>query len=66
MKESEFNASEIDRAVALAQEYPDIVKVIAVGNEAMVKWAASYFVQPAVILKWVTPFTSFKEKRRFI
>ena len=23
--------------------YPDIVKVIAVGNEAMVHWAASYF-----------------------
>jgi exo-beta-1,3-glucanase (GH17 family) len=29
------------------------VKIIAVGNEAMVKWASSYFVQPSVILKWV-------------
>ncbi len=51
--ESEKNAAEIDRAVALAKQYPDIVKVIAVGNEAMVKWATSYYVQPGVILKWV-------------
>ena len=29
--ESENNAAEIDRAVSLAQEYPEIVKVIAVG-----------------------------------
>ena len=61
-EESEFNASEIDRAVALAQEFPDIVKVIAVGNEAMVKWAASYFVQPAVILKWVNHLQNLKKK----
>ena len=61
-EESEFNASEIDRAVALAQEFPDIVKVIAVGNEAMVKWAASYFVQPAVILKWVNHLQDLKKK----
>ena len=53
-KESEANAAEIERAIALANKYPDIVKVIAVGNEAMVKWAASYYVQPDVILKWVT------------
>ena len=61
-EESEFNASEIARAVALAQEYPDIVKVIAVGNEAMVKWAAPYFVQPAVILKWVNHLQALKKK----
>ena len=61
-EESENNASEIDRAVALAQEFPDIVKVIAVGNEAMVKWAAPYFVQPAVILKWVTHLQELKKK----
>ena len=51
--ESERNAIEIATTVALAKQYPDIVKVIAVGNEAMVKWAASYYVQPNVILKWV-------------
>ena len=47
------NTAEIRRAVDLANRYPDIVKIIAVGNEAMVKWATSYFVQPVVILKWV-------------
>ena len=51
--ESEQNEGEIARAVAFANEYPDIVKIIAVGNEAMINWATSYYVQPAVILKWV-------------
>jgi len=59
--ESEANADEIDRAVALAKAYPDIVKVIAVGNEAMVKWAASYYVQPVVILKWVNYLQDLKK-----
>ena len=54
------NAGEIDRAVALANQYPDIVKVIAVGNEAMVKWATSYYVQPDVILKWVNHLQDLK------
>lgn len=61
-EESERNAQEIDRAVALAKEYPDIVKIIAVGNEAMVKWAASYFVQPGVILKWVNHLQALKQQ----
>jgi len=52
-EESPKNQGEIKRAIALANQYPDIVKVIAVGNEAMVKWASSYYVQPNVILKWV-------------
>lgn len=60
--ESPNNAGEIDRAVALANQYPDIVKVIAVGNEAMVKWATSYYVQPAVILKWVNHLQELKKK----
>lgn len=59
-QESEKNAAEIDRAVALAKQYPDIVKIIAVGNEAMVKWAAHYYVQPDVILKWVNHLQSLK------
>ena len=49
-QESEHNAAEIARAIALANEYPEVVKIISVGNDAMVKWAASYFVQPDVIL----------------
>ncbi len=56
----EANQTEIDRAVALAQMHPDIVKVIAVGNEAMVHWAASYFVAPKVILQWVNHLQSLK------
>ncbi|MEW4922331.1 glycosyl hydrolase family 17 [Algibacter sp. 2305UL17-15] len=60
--ESEQNAGEIDRAVALTKQYPDIVKIIAVGNEAMVNWAASYFVRPNVILKWVNHLQNLKKK----
>ena len=47
---SRNNSSEIAAAVALAIEYADIVKAIAVGNEAMVQWAVQYFVTPAIIL----------------
>lgn len=61
-KESPQNAGEIDRAVALAKKYPDIVKIIAVGNEAMVKWATSYYVQPNIILKWVNHLQNLKKK----
>ncbi|MFK7907938.1 MAG: glycosyl hydrolase family 17 protein [Chitinophagales bacterium] len=57
----EANTGEIQRAVEMANKYPDIVKVIAVGNEAMVKWAASYFVQPWVILKWVNHLQELKK-----
>ena len=49
----EGNKVEIAEAVRLAQEYQDIVKVIAVGNEAMVHWATSYHLEPKYILKWV-------------
>jgi exo-beta-1,3-glucanase (GH17 family) len=58
--ESEQNEAEIARAAALASQYPDIVKVLAVGNEAMVKWATSYYVQPGVILKWVNHLQQLK------
>ena len=58
----EANEAEIGRAVALAQAHPDIVKVLAVGNEAMVHWAASYFVAPGVILHWVNHLQDLKPK----
>lgn len=61
-QESEQNEKEIARAVALAKQYPKIVKIIAVGNEAMVKWAWSYYVQPWVILKWVNHLQDLKQK----
>ena len=60
--ESAQNEGEITRAVALAKQYPDIVKIIAVGNEAMVRWATSYYVQPSVILKWVDHLQDLKKK----
>lgn len=61
-EESPENEKEISRAVALAQKYPDIVKIIAVGNEAMVHWAWNYYVEPAIILKWVNYFQDLKKK----
>lgn len=63
-EESPNNSGEIERAVALANIYPDIVKVIAVGNEAMVKWATSYYVQSNVILKWVNYLQDLKKSKK--
>ncbi|WP_423856436.1 glycosyl hydrolase family 17 protein [Yeosuana marina] len=60
--ESDDNKPQMEKAVALANQYPDIVKVIAVGNEAMVKWAASYYVEPWIILKWVNYLQDLKKK----
>jgi exo-beta-1,3-glucanase (GH17 family) len=63
-EESEENASEIERAVALTNKYPDVIKIIAVGNEAMVKWATSYYVQPGIILKWVNYLQNLKDEEK--
>lgn len=60
-QESETNASQILVATYLAKQYPDIVKIIAVGNEAMVHWAATYYVKPSVILKWVNHLQDLKK-----
>tara|TARA_B100000085_G_scaffold11424_1_gene9867 strand:- start:34 stop:1047 length:1014 start_codon:yes stop_codon:yes gene_type:complete len=49
----EKNTKEINEAVRLANQYPEIVKIISVGNEAMVHWAKWYFVEPKIILRWV-------------
>jgi exo-beta-1,3-glucanase (GH17 family) len=51
-EDAQWNKREIDGAIELARQYPDIVKFIAVGNEAMVTWQA-HFVPASVILKWV-------------
>ena len=59
--ESEQNAEEIEKAVSLVKSYPEIIKVLAVGNEAMVNWATSYYVQPSVILKWVSYLQELKK-----
>lgn len=61
-EESERNTEEIDRAIELTQKYPEIIKVIAVGNEAMVKWATAYYVHPKFILKYVKYLQDLKKK----
>jgi len=63
-QESERNAVEIEEAVKLTNEYPEIIKIIAVGNEAMVKWATSYYVQPGTILKWVNHLQNLKKEQK--
>jgi exo-beta-1,3-glucanase (GH17 family) len=60
-EESERNPVEVKTAVRLAKEFPDIVKILAVGNEAMVKWATSYYVEPWIILKWVNHLQDLKK-----
>jgi exo-beta-1,3-glucanase (GH17 family) len=62
--ESPQNEGEIERAAVLANKYPDIIKVIAVGNEAMIRWATSYYVQPNVILKWVNHLQQLKKENK--
>lgn len=56
------NSAEIQRAVKLANRYSDIVKIISVGNEAMVKWATQYYVEPGIILKWVNHLQELKKQ----
>ncbi|MEP1304432.1 MAG: glycosyl hydrolase family 17 [Balneola sp.] len=56
------NEKEIARVAALANKYPDIVKVIAVGNEAMVHWQSEYYVEPGIILQWVNHLQKLKKE----
>ena len=58
------NAKEISRVVELAQTYPDIVKIISVGNEARVRWQTTYYVQPKVILDWVNHLQQLKMEEK--
>ena len=58
----ENNTSEIEKVIALANQYPDIVKIISVGNEAMVHWAEAYYVTPKIILKWVNHLQKLKKE----
>jgi exo-beta-1,3-glucanase (GH17 family) len=63
-QESDRNAIEIQEAVRLTNQYPDIVKIIGVGNEAMVQWATSYYVTPNIILKWVNHLQNLKKTNK--
>jgi exo-beta-1,3-glucanase (GH17 family) len=61
-EDSPRNSKEIERAVNLAVKYPDIVKIIAVGNEAMVHWQEEYWVEPGIILHWVSHLQNLKKE----
>lgn len=63
-EESLRNEIEIKEAVRLTNEYPEIVKIISIGNEAMVKWATSYYVTPNIILKWVSHLQNLKKENK--
>lgn len=63
-QESDRNKIEIAEAVKLANQYPEIIKIISVGNEAMVKWATSYYVTPNIILKWVNYLQNLKMENK--
>lgn len=63
-EESDRNAIEIAEAVRLTNTYPEIIKIIAVGNEAMVNWATSYYVTPNIILKWVNHLQDLKKQNK--
>ena len=55
------NTQEIAKAVEWAKKYPNIIKMIAVGNESMVHWASQYYVTPSIVLKWVNYLQHLKE-----
>ena len=46
------NQAELERAVALANEYPDIVDVVSAGNEATVDWT-DHLVSPDAVTDYV-------------
>ena len=46
------NRDEIERAIALANRYPDIVDVVSAGNEATVDWT-DHLVSPESVLEYV-------------
>ena len=46
------NRDEIERAIALANRYPDIVDVVSAGNEATVDWT-DHLVSPETVLEYV-------------
>ena len=58
------NTLEVNEAVRLANKYPEIVKILAVGNEAMVHWASSYYVEPKIIVKWVKFLQELKSENK--
>lgn len=46
------NLAEVEAAIALANDYPDVVAALNIGNEAMVEWS-DHRVPPRVIVKYL-------------
>lgn len=63
-EESERNPVEVKTAVRLAQQYPDIVKVLAVGNEAMVRLGHELLCRTMDYFKMGKSPSRIKTKRR--
>jgi exo-beta-1,3-glucanase (GH17 family) len=63
VEDADWNQKEIETAIRLANEYPDIVKIMAVGNEAMVTWQA-HFVPASTILNYVNVLREARDDGR--
>jgi exo-beta-1,3-glucanase (GH17 family) len=61
VEDAAFNQREIETAIRLAAEYSGIVRILAVGNEAMVTWQG-HFVPSATILRWVTHLQEARDR----
>jgi exo-beta-1,3-glucanase (GH17 family) len=52
VEDAVMNRAEMDKAIEMANAYPNIIKVIAVGNESMVQWQA-HDIPVSVVVKYV-------------
>ena len=53
----EANRAELDRAIAWANRYPDIVDVVSVGNEATVDWT-DHLIEPETVKAYASDVRS--------
>lgn len=56
---SATSEAEMNKAIELVNLYPEIIKVLAVGNESMVHWAG-YHVSPEVVTEYVNQLQALK------
>ena len=60
IEDEKNNFVEINKAIEFANNYPEIIKIIAVGNETMVNWQPHH-VKARIILKWVNHLKDARE-----
>jgi len=56
---SATSEAEMNKAIELVNLYPEIIKVMAVGNESMVHWAG-YHVSPTVVTNYINQLQALK------